>query len=100
VYATLRTLAGSAHCRYRGLGTLCHTLHVVDHQLAEAARTLDLTGVLDGQRNWRHLAWITQRHGADAHRRMLDAAVADRPAVVPMEAEGLRDEVERRATGR
>jgi hypothetical protein len=31
---------------------------------------------------------------------MLDAAVADRPAVVPMEAEGLRDEVERRATGR
>jgi Family of unknown function (DUF6247) len=42
--------------------------------LAEAARTLDLTGVLDVLRNWRHIAWITQRHGADAHRRMLDAA--------------------------
>ena len=42
--------------------------------LAEAAGTLDLAGVLDVLRNWRHIAWITQRHGADAHRRMLDAA--------------------------
>jgi hypothetical protein len=42
--------------------------------LVEAARTLELTGVLDVLRNWRHVAWITQRHGADAHRRMLVAA--------------------------
>ena len=42
--------------------------------LSEAASTLDLTGVLNVLRNWRHVAWITQRHGADAHRRMLDAA--------------------------
>jgi hypothetical protein len=42
--------------------------------LAKAAGTLDLTGVLDVLRNWRHVAWITQRHGADVHRRILDAA--------------------------
>jgi hypothetical protein len=42
--------------------------------LTEAARTLDLTGVLDVLRNWRRIAWITQRQGPDAHRRMLDAA--------------------------
>ena len=42
--------------------------------LAEAARTLDLTGVLDALRNWRHVAWIMQRHGPEAHHRMLDAA--------------------------
>lgn len=42
--------------------------------LASAGRTLDLTGVLEVLRNWRHIAWITQRHGADAHQRMLDAA--------------------------
>lgn len=42
--------------------------------LTEAAGALDLTGVLDVLRNWQHIAWITQRHGADAHRRMLDGS--------------------------
>lgn len=42
--------------------------------MAEATRTLDLTGVLAVLENWRRIAWITHRHGADAHRRMLDAA--------------------------
>jgi hypothetical protein len=42
--------------------------------LAEAGKTLDLTGVLDVLNNWRHVAWITQRHGAETHQRMLNAA--------------------------
>lgn len=42
--------------------------------MAEASRTLDLTGVLDVLRSWRHIAWITQRHGPEAHRRMLNTA--------------------------
>ncbi|MGH3930994.1 MAG: DUF6247 family protein, partial [Pseudonocardiaceae bacterium] len=42
--------------------------------MAEASRTLELTRVLDVLRSWRRIAWITQRHGPQAHRRMLDAA--------------------------
>ena len=42
--------------------------------LAEAGKTLDLTRVLDVLNNWRHVAWITRRHGTEAHQRMLDAA--------------------------
>lgn len=42
--------------------------------MAEASKTLDLTGVLEVLSNWRHVAWITQRHGPEAHQRMLDAA--------------------------
>ncbi len=42
--------------------------------LAEAAETLDLTRVLDVLRNYHRIAWLTQRQGPDAHRRMLDKA--------------------------
>lgn len=40
--------------------------------IAEAARTLDLTRVLDVLRNYHRIAWLTQQHGPEAHRRMLD----------------------------
>jgi hypothetical protein len=40
--------------------------------IAEAARTLDLTRVLDVLRSYHRIAWLTQRQGVDAHRRMLD----------------------------
>ncbi|MGH3430343.1 MAG: DUF6247 family protein [Pseudonocardiaceae bacterium] len=40
--------------------------------IAEAARTLDLTRVLDVLRNYYRIAWLTQRQGPEAHRRMLD----------------------------
>lgn len=42
--------------------------------IAEAARTLDLTGVLGVLRNYHRIAWLTQRQGPEAHRRMLDKA--------------------------
>jgi hypothetical protein len=42
--------------------------------MAEAARTLDLTRVLDVLRNYHRIAWLTQRQGPEAHRRMLDTA--------------------------
>lgn len=40
----------------------------------EAARTLDLTKVLDVLRTYHRIAWLTQRQGPEAHRRMLDKA--------------------------
>lgn len=40
--------------------------------LADAAETLDLTKVLEVLRNYHRIAWLTQRQGAEAHRRMLD----------------------------
>jgi hypothetical protein len=43
-------------------------------EMAEAASTLDLTGVLQVLEVYRRIAEITQRHGAAAHRRMLDQA--------------------------
>ena len=42
--------------------------------MAEAARTLDLSGVLAVLRNYHRIAWLTQRQGPEAHRRMLDKA--------------------------
>jgi Family of unknown function (DUF6247) len=42
--------------------------------LAEAAETLDLTRVMDVLRNYHRIAWLTQRQGREAHRRMLDKA--------------------------
>jgi RNA polymerase-interacting CarD/CdnL/TRCF family regulator len=42
--------------------------------MAEAAETMDLTRVLDVLRNYHRIAWLTQRQGRDAHRRMLDRA--------------------------
>ena len=41
-------------------------------EMASAARTLDLTGVLQVLSTYRKIAEITQRQGAAAHRRMLD----------------------------
>jgi hypothetical protein len=41
-------------------------------EMASAAQTLDLTGVLQVLSTYRKIAEITQRQGADAHRRMLD----------------------------
>jgi hypothetical protein len=41
-------------------------------EMAAAAQTLDLTGVLQVLSTYRKIAEITQRHGMDAHRRMLD----------------------------
>lgn len=40
--------------------------------MAEAADTLDLTRVLDVLRAYHRIATLTQRHGPQAHRRMLD----------------------------
>jgi hypothetical protein len=40
--------------------------------LAEASDTLDLTRVLEVLRTYHRIAWMTQRQGRDAHRRMLD----------------------------
>jgi RNA polymerase-interacting CarD/CdnL/TRCF family regulator len=40
--------------------------------MAEAAETMDLTRVLDVLRNYHRIAWLTQRQGSEAHRRMLD----------------------------
>jgi hypothetical protein len=37
-----------------------------------AAQTLDLTRVLDVLCNYHRIAWLTQRQGPEAHRRMLD----------------------------
>src|SRR5215470_9685620 len=42
--------------------------------MIEAARTLDLTRVLNVLRNYHRIAWLTQRQGRQAHRRMLDKA--------------------------
>jgi len=41
-------------------------------EMASAAQTLDLTGVLQVLGTYRKIAEITQRQGAAAHRRMLD----------------------------
>jgi hypothetical protein len=41
-------------------------------EMAMAGQTLDLTGVLTVLDTYRKIAEITQRQGADAHRRMLD----------------------------
>jgi hypothetical protein len=43
-------------------------------EMAAAAQTLDLTGVLQVLSTYRNIAEITQRQGATAHRRMLDQA--------------------------
>jgi hypothetical protein len=40
-------------------------------EMAAAARTLDLTGVLTVLNTYRKIADITQRQGVEAHRRML-----------------------------
>jgi uncharacterized protein DUF6247 len=40
--------------------------------MTEATRTLDLTRVLEVLRNYHRIAWLTQRQGPEAHRRMLD----------------------------
>jgi hypothetical protein len=42
--------------------------------MLEATRTLDLSRVLDVLRNYHRIAWLTQRQGPAAHRRMLDKA--------------------------
>ncbi len=42
--------------------------------IADAAQTLDLTRLLDVLRNYYRVAWLTQRQGPEAHRRMLDKA--------------------------
>jgi len=41
-------------------------------EMASAAQTLDLTGVLQVLNTYRKIAEITQRQGIAAHRRMLD----------------------------
>lgn len=48
--------------------------HAYQEAIAEAAQTLDLTRVLDVLRNYHRIAWMTQRQGPKAHRRMLDKA--------------------------
>ena len=44
--------------------------------ITEAAQTMDLTRVLDVLRTYHRIAWLTQRQGVAAHRRMLDKAAA------------------------
>jgi hypothetical protein len=59
--------------------------------LAEAAESLDLTGVQETLDSWRRVAMITVAHGHDAHRRMLRRAEHTTrtgelpPDAVPME---------------
>ena len=62
------------------------------HQVAvaEAGQTLDLSRVLDVLRNYHRIAWLTQRQGPEAHRRMLDKAAeilrtGANPDAVPLE---------------
>jgi hypothetical protein len=43
-------------------------------EMASAAQTLDLTGVLQVLSTYRKIAEITQRQGAAAHRKMLEQA--------------------------
>lgn len=43
-------------------------------EMASAAQTMDLTGVLQVLSTFREIAEITQRQGTAAHRRMLDQA--------------------------
>jgi hypothetical protein len=49
--------------------------HQFAEEMASAAQTLDLTGVLQVLSTYRKIAEITQRQGVAAHRRMLDQAV-------------------------
>ena len=58
--------------------------------MAEAVRTLDLSGVLAVLRNYHRIAWLTQRQGVEAHQRMLDKAdvilgTGRNPDAVPLE---------------
>jgi hypothetical protein len=58
--------------------------------MLEAARTLDLTRVLNVLRNYHRIAWLTQRQGPEAHRRMLDKAAeilrtGQNPDAVPIQ---------------
>jgi hypothetical protein len=58
--------------------------------MAEAARTLDLTRVLDVLRAYHRIAWLTRQQGPEAHRRMLDKAAAilrtgSNPDAIPIE---------------
>lgn len=58
--------------------------------MADAAETLDLSRVLEVLRNYHRIARLTQRQGAEAHRRMLDKAAAilrtgENPDAVPIE---------------
>jgi hypothetical protein len=58
--------------------------------MAEAARTLDLTRVLDVLRAYHRIAWLTRHQGPEAHRRMLDKAAeilrtGRNPHAVPIE---------------
>lgn len=48
--------------------------HAYQQALAEAAKTLDLTRVLDVLRNYHRIAWLTQQQGPETHRRMLNKA--------------------------
>lgn len=48
--------------------------HRYGEEMARAARTLDLTGVLEVIETFRKIAEITQRQGVEAHRVMLDRA--------------------------
>jgi hypothetical protein len=53
-------------------------------EMAAAAQTLDLTGVLQVLSTYRKIAEITQRQGVAAHRRMLDqVARLERGEAVP-----------------
>lgn len=62
--------------------------------VAQAGRTLDLSRVLDVLRTYHRIAWLTQRQGVEAHRRMLrDADRALRTGDAPagsMSAEDVR----------
>lgn len=58
--------------------------------VADAARTMDLTRVLDVLRNYHRIATLTRRQGAEAHRRMLNKAAeilrtGRNPDAVPIE---------------
>lgn len=68
--------------------------------ISEAARTMDLTKVLDVLRNYHRIAWLTQRQGPEAHRRMLEQAdQALRTGEAPpgsASADDIREQIRRR----
>jgi hypothetical protein len=58
--------------------------------VAEAGQALDLSRALDVLRSYHRIAWLTQRQGPEAHRRMLDKAAeimrtGASPDAVPLE---------------
>ena len=73
------------------------------HAMTEATQTLNLTRVLDVLRNYHRIAWLTQRQGPEAHRRMLDhvahALRTGEPPPGSVSAEDIKALIQKRLSG-